>query len=177
MESQQTLELFIHRHAQKPTRVSADTAQRLRDVLSTAGAASVDEFIFVGECAQSLEASDPTADSADTHPPVDQDLTLADLEIHNHEHIHCDRCRHISVAVNFSSDTVDHTFSPATTIAVVTTWAKKRLKLDDAASANLVLQLCGTSNRPRPTEHVGEVVKTDQCELCFDLVPEVTPQG
>ena len=78
--------------------------------------------------------------------------------------------------VNFGGRTKSRKFSPATTISVVTRWARKKLKLDEAAAAEYVLRLCGTNDQPRPDRHLGELVDRT-CSLCFDLVKEVTPQG
>ncbi|MFZ3327502.1 MAG: hypothetical protein WA231_17175 [Methylocella sp.] len=82
------------------------------------------------------------------------------------------------VEVNFGGKTKRHKFSPATTIAVVTEWARKKFpNLDAAAAAEYVLQICGTTAQPRSDEHLGELVAAATCSICFDLVKEVTPQG
>jgi hypothetical protein len=78
--------------------------------------------------------------------------------------------------VNFGTQTKHRRFAPSATIGVVTRWARKKLRLDPAAAAEYVLQLCKTNERPRPDKTLGELVATT-CGLCFDLVKEVTPQG
>ncbi|MGB8840128.1 MAG: hypothetical protein WCC64_03570, partial [Aliidongia sp.] len=95
-----------------------------------------------------------------------------------HRHVHCHHCWHVVVEVNFGGKTKRHKFSPATTIAVVTEWARKKFpNLDAAAAAEYVLQICGTTAQPRSDEHLGELVAAATCSICFDLVKEVTPQG
>lgn len=92
--------------------------------------------------------------------------------------MHCHHCWHVVVEVNFGGKTKRHKFSPATTIAVVTEWARKKFpNLDAAAAAEYVLQICGTTAQPRSDEHLGELVAAATCSICFDLVKEVTPQG
>jgi hypothetical protein len=92
--------------------------------------------------------------------------------------VHRHHCRHVAVDVNFGGKTKRHKFSPATTVGVVTQWARKKFhNLDPAAAAEYVLQIVGTSTQPRSDEHLGELVGQTTCSICFDLVKEVTPQG
>jgi hypothetical protein len=85
---------------------------------------------------------------------------------------------HVAVELNFGGKTKRRRFSPATTVGVVTEWARKKFRnLDPAAVAEYVSEICGTSTQPRPTEHLGELVCATTCSICFNLVKEVTPQG
>jgi hypothetical protein len=79
--------------------------------------------------------------------------------------------------VNFGGKTKQRRFSPATTIAVVTAWARKKFKLDPVAASEYRLQICTTTNTPRDDVHLGELVEAPKCAICFDLVKEITPQG
>ena len=78
--------------------------------------------------------------------------------------------------VNFGGQTEQWKFSPATTVGVVTRWARRKLRIDDAAAADYILRVCRTDEQPRSDKYLGELVSAT-CSLCFDLVKEVTPQG
>jgi hypothetical protein len=136
-----------------------------------------DILVFIGECDEALAEPEDTEGGADQHAPADATLTLEVLELERHRHIHCHRCRHVAVKVNFSGKTKHHKFSPATTIAVVTQWARKKFRLDPAAAAEYVLQICTSTDTPRSDKHLGELVESPKCSICFDLVKEITPQG
>jgi hypothetical protein len=129
-------------------------------------------LVFVGECDDALREADEVENGADQHAPVDVNQTLDALGIRAHHHVHHHRCRHVAVDVNFGGSTKHRRFSPATTIAVVTAWARKMFKLDEFR-----LQICHTTNKPRDDERLGELVEAPKCAICFDLVKEVTPQG
>lgn len=167
------LDVFVHCYGTKPKKLTAEPHERLRDIL-TKGGCSADNLVFVGEWNEALAEVEGGEDS---HEPVDPDRVIRDLEIRNHEHIHCHKCKRIDVEINYGSGTKRHKFSPATTIDVVTQWAKKKFMLDDASAGDLVLQKCGTKEHPRPNQHLGEVVDPVNCKICLDLVKEVTPQG
>jgi hypothetical protein len=173
------LELFVHGQGVKPKVVVASLGDTLRDVLIRVEAierTGPDVFVFVGECEEALiEPED--SDGVDQDAPVDINITLEALEIKRHRHVHYHRCRHVAVEVNFGGDTKHRKFSPATTIGVVTQWARKKFRLDGAAAAEYVLQICKSTDQPRSDEHLGELVEAPKCSICFDLVKEITPQG
>lgn len=180
MESQE-IEHFLHGQGVKPKVAVAAPGDILREVLIRAEMIKEGDeeiFVFVGECEEALKEPVETEDGCDEHAEVGIKLTLEVLEIHRHRHVHVHHCRHVAVEVNFGGKTKRHRFSPATTIGVVTQWARKKFpNLDPAATSEYVLQICGTVTRPRSDEHLGELVKAPLCSLCFDLVKEVTPQG
>jgi hypothetical protein len=180
MESQE-IEHFLHGQGVKPKVATAASGDVLREVLIRFEMLKEDGeeiFVFVGECEEALKEPIEVEDGCVEHLPVDIKLTLAVLEIHRHRHVHIHHCRYVAVEVNFGGKTKRHRFSPATTIGTVTEWARKKFpKLDAAAAAEYVLQICGTTTRPRLSEHLGELVEAPVCSLCFDLVAEVTPQG
>jgi hypothetical protein len=179
METEQ-LEIFFHGAGVKPTVAAAAVAEILRDVLARAGVDTADgrdSLVFVGECDEALSEADDVEDGADQHTPADATKTLGQLELERHRHVHVHRCRHVAVDVNFLGKTKRHRFSPATTVATATAWARKKFHLDPATAAEYVLQLCNSTEQPRADQHLGELVKAPHCSLCFDLVKEVTPQG
>ena len=174
------LELFIHSQGAKPKIAVAHSHETLKEVLvreEIIREGQDDVFIFVGEWEEALTEADAIEDGEDRHDPVDVLLTVEVLELHRHRHVHVHKCRRVRVGVNFNGQTKRHRFSPATTVAVVTRWARKKFKLDGAAGAEYVLRICNSEKQPRPGEHLGELVSAPACELCFDLVKEITPQG
>lgn len=175
------IEIFVHGQGVKPVVVTASADEILRDVLIRAGAFTAADartiLVFVGECDEALREAVDVEGGADDHAPVDAGLTLGALGIRDHHHVHHHRCRHVKVDVNFSGQTKQRRFSPATPIAVVTEWARKKFHLDPAGATEYVLQLCQSTEQPRADKHLGELVTAPACAICFDLVREVTPQG
>jgi len=174
------IEIFIHGQGKRPIVVSASSDETLRDVLIRAGMPAGETgaaFVFVGECDDALREADDVEDGADQHAPADANQTLDALDVRAHHHVHHHRCRHIAVDVNFGGKTKHRRFSPATTIAVVAAWARKKFKLDPASASEFRLQICHTTDKPRDDVHLGELVEAPKCAICFDLVKEVTPQG
>lgn len=178
--SGEELELFIHSQGGKPKVAVVRPHEVLRDVLVRMELITEGEddlLVFVGEWEEALVEPADTENGEDQHAPVDVRSTVEDLELHRHRHVHLHKCKSVAVEVNFTGQTKHHQFSPATTIAVVTQWARKKFKLDGAAGAEYVLQLCKSSKQPRPGEYLGELVEPPTCMICFDLVKEITPQG
>jgi hypothetical protein len=177
--SQDELKLFVHVEGTKSEVASAAPGETLREVMRRARALRDDQsdvHVFVGQCDDALREAEEVEDGTDDHAPVDTDLTLQALDLARHRHVHCHRCRHAAVEVKFTK-TKRHRFSPATTIDVVTAWARKKFKIDPAIAGEYVLQICGTRTQPRPGEHLSELVHAPDCLLCFDLVKEITPAG
>jgi hypothetical protein len=178
--SQQELQLFIHTQGIKPTVLVAAPDVTLREILVRIDVYrdNQDAFmVFIGECHEALEEADEVEDGSDKHEPVDVSLTVEALELRRHRHVHFHRCRHIEVEVNFGGKSKRRKFSPATTIGVVTQWARKKFHLDPATASDYVLRICNSNVQPRPNTHLGELVEATTCFICFDLVTEVTPQG
>jgi hypothetical protein len=173
------IEVFVHGQGKKPVVVGASSDETLRDVLVRAGipAGETGGLVFVGECDEALREADDVEDGADEHAPVDANQTLDALGVRAHRHVQHHRCRHVAVDVNFGGKTKHRRFSPATTIAVVAAWARKKFKLDPASASEFRLQICHTTDKPRDDVHLGELVEAPRCAICFDLVKEVTPQG
>ncbi len=174
-------EIFVHGEGKRPSVVAASSDETLRDVLVRAGIISAGEtdaiLVFVGECDEALREADDVEDGVDQHAPVDAHRTLHALGVRAHHHVHHHRCRHVAVDVNFGGQTKHRRFSPATTIAVVAAWARKKFKLDPASASEFRLQICQQTDKPRDDVHLGELVEAPKCAICFDLVKEVTPQG
>lgn len=171
-------DVFLHIEGEKPKVVAAQDDELLAAFLARAGVALGDGkdrlHVFIGESDDAL--TDDSDDGDDSHEVADLKATLKKLNVRAMRHIHCHRCRRITVEVNFGGKSKRRKFSPAATIRVVTEWARRKLRLDPAAAAEYVLQMCGTTEQPRSDVHLGEL-PTPNCALCFDLVKEITPQG
>lgn len=174
------LDLFVHSQDVKPKVATARPHETLREVLirtEVLKEGQDDLLVFVGEWEEALTEGDEIEDGEDRHEAVDISLTVEVLELHRHRHVHVHKCKRVAVEVNFNGRTKRHRFSPATTVGVVTRWARKKFKLEGAAGAEYVLQICKTTKQLRPSEHLGELVEPSVCAICFDLVKEITPQG
>jgi hypothetical protein len=168
-----SLDLFLHGHG-RPQVVTARLDETLKGVLARLDALpSEGQFVFIGEVDEAIHNPDSEADA---HEPVNIELTLEQLELHKHKHVHTRTVHHVEVTVFFNGHQ-KRQFSPATTIATVTAWAKQRFKIDPSAGADLVLAIRPGGEHPRPDEHLGELLAPGSHVLEFDLVREVTPQG
>lgn len=177
---EEELELYLHVEGEKPRPIKGKSGETLREVLVRWEVIKAGEegfTVFIGECDEALREPLEVENGADEHVPVDIDLTLEVLELKRHRHVHRHRCRHVAVTAHFGGDTKHRRFSPATSIEVVTRWARKKFKLEGAAGDEYVLQICDTTVQPRSDEHLSELVKAPDCGLCFNLVKELTPQG
>ena len=168
------LEVFLHLPGKRPKVVPAESTETVRAFLSrldVGNDGAHDILVFVGECDHAF------TEGEDSHQPADLDLTLAELELDKHHHLHCSRCPEIDTVIHFSGKELNRKFSPATTVEVATQWARMNLRLDEAAASEFVLQLSGTQDQPRPGQHLGELVEGGECKLSFEFVKEMTPQG
>ncbi len=173
------VEIFVHGKGRSQV-VQASPAETLREVLARVdvlGPTEQDAVVFVGECTDALGEPDDVDEGEDAHATADIDLTIEVLDLKQHRHVHHHRCRRIAVEVNFSGKTKRHRFSPAATVETVTRWAHKKLHIDATSASEYVLQFCGTTNQPRTDLYLSQLPEAENCKLCFDLVPEVTPQG
>ncbi len=177
--SDSQVDLFVHQEGVPPKHVRADGGEPLADALRRAGVeVQADLLVFAGQPASGPTETGPETDDAeDAHEPVDPAATVAGLVIGRSGHVHCHKCRRVAVTVHYQQHNARRRFSPARTVAAVTAWARHRFHLTDADAENLVLQVCDSDRRPRPDEHLGELVHAPDCRLCFDLVPDHKIEG
>lgn len=170
------IDIFIHTEGGSPKVVRANTGESLEAVLKRAGVhLEPGASVFIGECNEAEHDDSPEGE--DKHEPSHCHGTLHELNIKRGHHVHVHKCRRIAVEVHYQAGTKHRKFSPATTIAVTTRWARKAFKLHDADAEKLVLRICGTDAQPRPSEHLGELTTGHTCSLCFNLVPEQKVEG
>jgi len=168
------IEFFLHGSG-KPQALSAPEGETLKAVLTRLDALPRgDEVVFIGECDDAVHKPD---DGEDSHIPADVEATLHALRVRELRHVSTRAVRRIEVGVHFNGKERKRKFSPATTVATVLAWAKKRFEIDPAAGADYVLALRPAGAHPRPEEHLGELLEPGSKSLEFDLVREITPQG
>lgn len=106
----------------------------------------------------------------DADDPLEHDHKIG-CHGHHARFIHHNRCRHVSVSVNYSSHQVKHRFGPGATLARIQKWAEKKLGICDDDAIELSLQIAGTDEKPDPSTHVGSLGSCPDCNVEFDLVP------
>lgn len=168
------IEVFFHAHTGGVKIIQASAGDTLAAVLAKAGGViEADSFIFVS----GLDDAFDVAADGDDHEPVEADGTLESCGIHQAGHVHHHRCHRVAVKVNYQNHSRTRRFSPARTIHQVLKWARHTFHLTDVHAENFVLQLCGTTDRPRMDQHLGDLVHGHCCEISFDLVPDHKIEG
>lgn len=169
-----SFEFFLHGKNQ-PQVIAANAGETLKEVLTRLDALPGEgQFVFVGEAEDAVHNPDAEADG---HEPANIDLSLEQLELRKLKHVHTRAVHRVQVTVHFNGAHHKRRFSPATTIATVTAWAKNRFHVDPSGGADLVLALLPSKEIPRADVHLGELLKPGTDTLEFDLVREITPQG
>jgi hypothetical protein len=113
----------------------------------------------------------------DQDEPLALNAKLKDVGIAHRHRIHCHRCRHVKVSVNFNQATKERSFPSSATIKKIKLWADDQFQLKGVDATEHALQICGSSTRPDLDVHVGTLVQHAQCEICFDLVPKKRVEG
>jgi hypothetical protein len=173
------VEVFVHSEGAGPKSIRLPAEATLAEVLAKAGVEHQSDFlVFVGESVEALEEAFEVEDGEDGHEPVPVHHLLHHHAGHHRTvHVHCHRCRRIAVSVNYHEKTQHHRFSPATTVETVKDWVRRKLHLHDPDDDRLILKDCGTGEQPRSDVHLGELVKSGACTVCFDLVSDVKVEG
>jgi hypothetical protein len=158
--------IFIQTHG-SPKIVEAEisaapTIGELHDALAQREIVIVAEaFIFIDEAEEPIHGQ--------RHEPV-----------HGLKHggrVHVTRCRRIKTTVHFLDKTAEHEFPPGTRVRAVKAWAGHTFKLNPKDTAEHVLQLCNSTERPPSDTPLHQLVRGHGCELSFDLVPEKRVEG
>lgn len=109
--------------------------------------------------------------------PLGDSISIDSLETKHGVRVHLHRCRRVHAKVSYAGRSVEHDFSPASTIAHIKKWAAGKLGLSPEDAAEHVLQIAGTQIRPDPDTHVGTLVSSPHCSVAFDLVPAERVNG
>jgi hypothetical protein len=114
----------------------------------------------------------------DADEPVDESVEVGLRATQATINVHLHRCRRIEVTVRFNNETVEHSFSPASTVARVKHWAAvKKFGMTEEEAGEHALQIVGTHDRPHPGTHLGALAICPKCHLAFDLVPDERING
>ena len=172
--STELIDFFIHEGHQPPRLAKAQGDETLEAVLRREGISLDDDFhLYVSDAATDGELDDEAAEPEPSAPG----LTMAAAGVKRHGHVHCHRCRHVQVSVNYQSKTKERKFSPNARIRRVLRWARKAFDLTGPAAGDFVLQPCGSDVDAGLQQHLAEFVRDHTCSACFDLSKEITPQG
>jgi hypothetical protein len=110
--------------------------------------------------------------------PVDELIEISLHVVQGAVKVHAHRCRRIEISVRFNNETVEHSFSPAATVARVKHWAAvKKFGMTEEEAGEHALQIAGTHDRPHPGTHLGSLAECPQCRVAFDLVPDERING
>ena len=131
----------------------------------------IDADTTVEELTQYLDDSeDILFFDEDADDPLDHNHKIG-CHGHHARFIHRNRCRHVSVLVNYSGHQVEHSFGPGATLTRIQKWTEKELGICDEDAIELGLQITGSDEKPDPSTHVGSLVNCPDCKIEFDLVP------
>lgn len=111
--------------------------------------------------------------------PLELDASLEAAGIGHRSRVHVHHCRKVAVTVNFNIQQVTHMFPPSITVEHVKKWAddKKQFNLQGVDATDHLLQLCNSTVRPDEDVHIGTLVQSTSCAVCFDLVPKQRVEG
>jgi hypothetical protein len=108
--------------------------------------------------------------------PLDLGVTLTAAGVRDKHRIHVHRCRKIAVTLHFNDVTDKHHFPPSATVERVKRYFVHKIHMSPVDATEHVLQICGTTDRPEPDQHIGALVSCT-CSVCFDLVPIKRVEG
>jgi hypothetical protein len=153
------MEIYVHRRGESP--VELRTVEETTTVSEAVGWAE-GEAVWI----------------EDTEVEVEVSVKVADAGIKHRGHVHVNRCRQIAVEVNFNGAAKERRWPPPISIGRVFEWATEKhgFNLSEADRAEHTLQLCGSTQQPDAADHIGSFV-TDECSVCFDLVPKHRFEG
>src|SRR5437763_1876769 len=99
--------------------------------------------------------------------PLDAAMTLTAAGVRDKHRIHVHRCHKIDVTFHFNEVTEKHHFPPSATVERVKRHFVHKIHMSPVDATEHVLQLCGSTDRPEPDQHIGALV-SGSCSLCFD---------
>jgi hypothetical protein len=114
----------------------------------------------------------------DADDPLENEVTIGSIADARGVKVHIHGCRRVAVNVHFAGRTLERAFGPGATVARVKKWAaEQELKMSPEEAGEHVLQLTGSTNRPRPNTHIGTLARCPTCTVSFDLVPDQRVNG
>jgi hypothetical protein len=112
----------------------------------------------------------------DGEAPLDAGTALSAAGVRDKHRVHVHRCHKIAVTLHFNDVTDKAHFPPSATVERVKRYFVHKIHMSPVDATEHVLQLCGSTDRPEPDQHIGALVSSS-CSLCFDLVPIKRVEG
>jgi len=114
----------------------------------------------------------------DCDEPIDLEIVVVDEEVSGKVH-HVHRARKIEVGVFYQGRRIERRFAPSTRVQLVLDWAVSRdgFNIDPAVAPEMELALHGQTKPLPKSAHIGRYVRHPHCELDFDLIRGVVPNG
>lgn len=109
--------------------------------------------------------------------PLDPSKKLVDCGIKEKSIVHCHRCRHVLVTVNYNGVTKQNQFPPSATVARVQKWAVKEFGLKGQDAEDKVLRTDANAQPLEPDTHIGSLTPPAVCSLSLYLTPLVLVEG
>lgn len=109
--------------------------------------------------------------------PVPHDAKAVAEGLKHGSRVHVTHCKKIKVTVHYMHHTIDRGFAPGTRVRTVKQWAVRELKLNPTDAGEHVLRLCDSTIQPPTDAALAELVNSQSCDVCFDLVPEKRIEG
>lgn len=160
-----TIEIFVTTvGAAAPKRLQLELEATVADLLKAAHANG--EIEPGGEMLVFLEDEDE---------PLHHSRKLGDCAVQERAFIHCHKCRHISVTVNYNG-TKEKKFAPSATVGRVLKWALKEFGLSGQDAEDKVLRTDAKGQPLEPGTHIGTLVARS-CSLALYLTPLVLVEG
>jgi hypothetical protein len=91
-------------------------------------------------------------------------------------HVHCHRCKKVSVAVGYNGDTKSLSFPPSTTVKKVMKKVVKEFGIEEADAGDYLLKL-EEGTVLQPADHIGSFASHPHCQVKFFLTPTKPIQG
>jgi hypothetical protein len=114
----------------------------------------------------------------DLDDELDPTVLVCEFESSAGTKLHAHRCRKVDVSVSYNGVALPYTYAPSATIVRIKHHAAiDGFHLTEEAAAEHVLQVKGTTTQPKPSTHVGALVRHPDCCIIFDLVPKHRVQG
>ena len=114
----------------------------------------------------------------DCDEPIDLAIVVVNEEASGKVH-HVHRARKIEVEVFYQGRRIEKQFAPSARIQRVLDWAagSTGFRIDPAIAPEMELALHGQTKALPKSAHIGRYVRHPHCELAFDLIRGIVPNG
>ncbi|WP_156123701.1 hypothetical protein [Flavihumibacter sp. ZG627] len=91
-------------------------------------------------------------------------------------HIHCHRCKKVSVTIEYNGQTITQNVPPSTTAKKILKKSAKEFNISDGDAADLLLKL-SDGTVLQPGDHIGSFVAFPNCSISLLLTANKQVQG